>query len=353
MESRSPGSQGSVKESGNLKFSVVMPLYNKEKSVARAIASVMSQTCEDFELIVVDDGSTDDSLSVASRFSDSRVRVLSKENGGASSARNFGLNLCDGEFVAFLDADDEWDNEFLATIEQLVRKFPDALIYSTGYMNRESGKPDSRVIFRDTMDSATGEILQDYFRLIHKKGASINNSSTSVVRLSFFREGLSFPEKMRSYEDHAVWYRLALRGDVAYAAKALVCIYKDSENRSNASWNPARAVDDLAELGRTVDQYGKQHLLDQEKYQQFAALMRYRERYLLRMLLRTGSFECFRKVIRECSHDGVMALGSSRPGFLLLRSALYTFDIVKQIARAPRQLMRRLGARKRTHAQKA
>ncbi len=336
-----------------MKFSVVMPLYNKEKSVARAIASVLSQTFEDFELIVVDDGSTDNSLGIANGYIDSRIKVLTKENGGVSSARNFGLKYCGGELVAFLDADDQWDCQFLSTIAQLVRSFPTALIYSTAYFNRESGKPDSFVTFEGLKNSTNGEILKEYFQLIQKKGASINNSSTSVVRLEYFREGLSFPVGMRSYEDHAVWYRLALRGDVAYVAKSLVCIHKDSENRSSTSWNAARAYADLAELGRVVEQYGKHHFLDGEKYKQYTALMHYREGYLLRILLRRESFENFRMAIRDASSKGIYAIGQSRIGFLLLRISLRVFDMIRQLASVPTQLVRRIKTQMRAYAQKA
>lgn len=336
-----------------MKFSVVMPLYNKELSVARAIASVLSQSFEDFELIIVDDGSTDNSAAVVGAFTDHRMKVFAKENGGVSSARNFALQNCLGEYVAFLDADDEWDCQFLASIELLIRNFPEAAIYSTAYFNRESGKPDSFVTFEGLKNNGNGEILKEYFQLIRKKGASINNSSTSVVKLTYFREGLSFPPGMRSFEDHAVWYRLALRGDVVYLAKALVYIYKDSENRSSASWSAERALGDLAELRRLVEQYARHHIFDAQKHKQFKTLMNYREGYLLRMILRNGSFGSYAKAVIDAGSKGVYALGRSRPGFLLLRISVRLLDVTRHLVNTPSRLVLRLKVQMRAYAQKA
>lgn len=97
------------------KISIVMPLYNKEKYVGKAICSIMEQTFSDFELIIVDDGSTDESLVICSRFStiDERIRIISTKNGGVSRARNIGLRAAIGEYVLFVDSDDYIGKYFL------------------------------------------------------------------------------------------------------------------------------------------------------------------------------------------------------------------------------------------------
>ncbi len=88
--------------------SVILPVYNGEQFVARAIESVLNQTYKELELIVVDDGSSDNSLDVVQSYADSRLKVLTKENGGPASARNFGIQHCSGEYVALIDQDDLW-----------------------------------------------------------------------------------------------------------------------------------------------------------------------------------------------------------------------------------------------------
>ncbi len=105
-------------------FSVIMPVYNKEKYVARAVKSVLSQSFEDFELIIIDDGSGDGSISEIRKIKDKRIRIYGlKRNRGASYARNAGIKKAKGDYIAFLDADDEYLNGFLEEINRLIKKY--------------------------------------------------------------------------------------------------------------------------------------------------------------------------------------------------------------------------------------
>ena len=102
-----------------MKFSVVIPLYNKEHYIEKTIQSVLDQTCTDYEVIVVDDGSKDNSLALARKFESDRVRVIPQEDQGVSVTRNTGILNANGEFICFLDADDEWRPDYLDTINGL------------------------------------------------------------------------------------------------------------------------------------------------------------------------------------------------------------------------------------------
>lgn len=124
-----------MSSSGAPYFSVVIPLYNKAPHVARAIRSVLSQTLTDFELIIIDDASTDKSAEEAQKFNDPRIRLLyrSEPGPGGYAARNVGIAEAKAEWVAFLDADDEWYPEHLEKMHRLSREFPDVNLMGCGW----------------------------------------------------------------------------------------------------------------------------------------------------------------------------------------------------------------------------
>lgn len=101
-------------------FSIIIPLYNKRTLIKKSIDSIQSQSCQNFEIIVVDDGSTDDSAIYVKQFVDSRIKYYYKENGGVSSARNYGIDKANGEWVIFLDADDEMLPDTLSSYERII-----------------------------------------------------------------------------------------------------------------------------------------------------------------------------------------------------------------------------------------
>lgn len=103
-------------------ITVIVPLFNKASTVQRALASVSSQSFQDWEAIVVDDGSTDGSGQLAASWPDPRVRVLTQSNAGPGAARNAGWRLADSPFIAFLDADDEWEPDFLLASRDILRQ---------------------------------------------------------------------------------------------------------------------------------------------------------------------------------------------------------------------------------------
>jgi len=112
-------------------ISVVIPLYNKERHIARAIQSVLGQTHRDLELIVINDGSTDGSEKTAERYTDPRIQLVHQANAGVSAARNRGIAEARAELVAFLDAYDEWLPEHLAAINRPAKKQPECGAYCT------------------------------------------------------------------------------------------------------------------------------------------------------------------------------------------------------------------------------
>lgn len=120
-------------------ISIVIPLYNKEKQIAHTLQSVFAQTFQDFEIVIVDDGSTDNSVMEVKKFDDPRVLLIQQSNAGVSAARNRGIEEANGELIAFLDADDEWMPEFLQTILQLKKIYFNCKVWATSYFNSWNG----------------------------------------------------------------------------------------------------------------------------------------------------------------------------------------------------------------------
>lgn len=127
-----------------MRVSVIIPLFNKAPFIERALKSVTSQTFADFELIVVDDGSTDMGVAIVESFADSRLRIIKQANAGPGAARNRGLKEARGEFVAFLDADDEWLPDFLAESFKSLEDKPEASAVTSGYFSFPGGASTER-----------------------------------------------------------------------------------------------------------------------------------------------------------------------------------------------------------------
>lgn len=207
-------------------FSVVISLYNKSKSVARTIESVLSQTHTDFELVIVNDGSTDDSLKVVSGIRDDRIRIISTENRGVSAARNTGVSAASSNLVAFLDADDYWEPSFLMTQAALIDAFPEAALYGCNYADVSNGQIKA---YNQGMGDSFCGYVEDYFGTSH---GDLYCSSSVIVRKRAIESVGGFDERIRYAEDMDLWYRLILRYPVVYSNQVLAYYNKDAENRA-------------------------------------------------------------------------------------------------------------------------
>ena len=125
-----------------MRFSVIIPLYNKVPYIRKALESVLAQTYTDYELIIVDDGSTDGSAEIAEAFLQElpASRLLKQKNAGVSATRNNGFSVSSAEYIAFLDADDWWEPTYLERMAQLIEDYPDAGLYACNYVYYKPGK---------------------------------------------------------------------------------------------------------------------------------------------------------------------------------------------------------------------
>ena len=121
-----------------VKFSVVIPLYNKEQDILTTITSVLNQSYKSFEIIIIDDGSTDSSAKIVRKINDDRVKLFEKINEGVSSARNLGVEKSTTEYITFLDGDDYWHPHHLENLNLLITKFPEHLWYGSAYEKKRN-----------------------------------------------------------------------------------------------------------------------------------------------------------------------------------------------------------------------
>ena len=211
----------------NPEVSVVIPLYNKGPYIARALNSVLAQTFQDFEVIVVDDGSTDDGAAVVRGFADPRIRLIQQENQGVSAARNKGIEAAKAELVAFLDADDEWLPRFLETILRLRRKFPEAGAYATAISTAYNGT--IKCTYYRSVPSPNWEgIITDYFRS-RILGDSVIRSSSVAIPKDILKEMNGFLVGAKWGEDLDLWGRIALKYPIGFSTLYCSLIHVTSE----------------------------------------------------------------------------------------------------------------------------
>ena len=227
--------------------SVIIPTYNRADLVRRAIQSVLSQTYRNFEIIVVDDGSTDNTEEIVRSFKDSRICYIRyKENRGGSAARNTGIKAARGEFIAFLDSDDEWLPSKLSKQMAIFQAAPEQLgvvycgVYFVDYQSDriiETIVPDYR-----------GNIL----KVILSRGSGPSLPSTVVRKECFGRVGL-FDERFLSYQDTDLWIRISQMYEFDFVED---CLMRVSRNHEQIS------TDDKARLkGRELFLKKHSHLL--------------------------------------------------------------------------------------------
>jgi len=241
-----------------LEFSVVIPLYNKDKHITRAINSVLNQSYRKFEIIVVDDGSTDSGVIEVKKINDSRIRLVQQINLGVSSARNKGISLAKYNFVGFLDADDAWKPDFLETIYFLIKKYPEAGAFATAYeiINNVSKKSIPKSILN--VPEGWEGIIDDYFRLA-LKSPLISASSVVIPKKIFNKVGL-FREELKRGEDLEMWCRIALDYDIAFSNKVCATYFQNADNRACnrkavLSESFSNYAEDILKIGRNAKNY--------------------------------------------------------------------------------------------------
>ena len=208
------------------KLSVIIPLSNKAPYVKKALESVCQQTFKDWELIVVDDGSTDNSATICEKFIEEALQtihntlyIIHQTNSGVSAARNNGVAKASGNYIAFLDADDWWEPTFLEKMLQLIEDYPEAGLYACNYVYYKPGKTHV------ALNIPTGYI--NYPKAYYEGGAMPVWTGAAIMPRAVFNEMGGFPLGIKLGEDFLLWAKIAMQYPVAFLNESLAWYNND------------------------------------------------------------------------------------------------------------------------------
>lgn len=227
------------------RISVVIPLYNKEAEIERAIRSVMGQSLAPREIIVVDDGSTDNSRSVVEHLiaenPEAGIRLITQPNSGVSAARNRGIREATGDYVALLDGDDMWLSGYIAEVCRLMEYYPDADAYATAFdiVNNDK-RIAAPVPAKEGYINPAEEALQGRYPII---------PSTATLRRSALEAAGGFPEGMKIGEDQWLWASMMQHGATfCFSPMSLVRYWRTASNRSASIYRSEQSTHTIEEL---------------------------------------------------------------------------------------------------------
>lgn len=208
------------------RFSIIMPLYNKEAYVRKALESIAIQTFRGYEVIVVDDGSTDNSADIVRelvnckwKLVNDQFRHISQPNAGVAAARNNGVAASKGEYLCFLDADDWWEPTYLEEMDRLIMEYPEAGLYATNYVYYKPGK--THVALK--LERGYINYPETY---LHSVAMPVWTGAACMPRRVFDEMG-GFPVGIKLGEDFLLWAKTALHYPVAFSEKPLAYYNND------------------------------------------------------------------------------------------------------------------------------
>ena len=205
-------------------FSIVVAVHNKENYITKTIESVLNQSFANFELILVNDGSSDKSGEICDQYKlkDARIRVFHQKNGGVSSARNSGISLAKNEHIAFLDADDYWDVSFLEEMNILIDTYPVNSIYGAKFARVKNGIAlDEENYFSEKENYYNFNLINNFFQ---KSRFPLHTSSVVIKRAVIDLVG-GFDERIYVFEDYDLFLRIAIISNVGYLNKGPLSFY--------------------------------------------------------------------------------------------------------------------------------
>lgn len=242
-------------------LSVIIPLYNKEKDIGRTLESLLAQTFSDFEVIIVNDGSTDESEREVKKFRDPRIRLFSKKNEGVALTRNYGVEKALSRHIVFLDADDYWYSFHLENLYSLISKFPHQSWYATAYEKKHHKKLTTPMISPIMEKDNWSGIVEDYFK--NSLIDALAWTSAVCMKKKFFQQLGGFDPTITNGagEDIDLWLRAALVSPLVFSTRISARHNLDGTNRishtptKNRRFMNLNKYEEIAEGNHYLKQY--------------------------------------------------------------------------------------------------
>ncbi|UUV20945.1 glycosyltransferase family 2 protein [Paenimyroides aestuarii] len=209
------------------RFSIIIPLYNKEKYIQHTLKSVLNQTFQDFEIIIVNDGSTDQSVALVNEINDVRIQLIHQENQGVSVARNIGIENAHANYICFLDADDFWYPHFLQTFNDLIEKYSDYEVFSAAFEVETKWKTFASLY---SIDASKTDLVVNFFDASKKE--CVIWTSCAVFKKSVFEHVGNFDTTIKIAQDTDLWIRIGMHYPIVFTWNILAIYKHDAESLS-------------------------------------------------------------------------------------------------------------------------
>jgi len=274
-------------------ISIVIPIYNKAHTIVDTLQTVLNQSFTDFEVLLIDDGSTDDSLKVIKELLlDKRFRIISQTNQGVSASRNRGVEESKYELIAFLDADDQWFPDYLKKMVETIHNFPDCVMYNcAGIVRNADGSKSNRIAIKYIDTISTINFFENPHVFLH--------TSATIVKKAVFNTLGGFPLSMKRNQDFALFYSIALYGKVGYCGYPLSIYIGGVEGQATST--PFIKV--MEHIAKRYNHVHQNYLLAGKKNRAYLIFLKYELRHLFKIILIDEGSKIVEKMMNLLDYD--------------------------------------------------
>ena len=315
-------------------ISIVIPLYNKEQTIVNTLNSVFKQTYSNFEIVIINDGSTDNSVKIINQnFDDARIRIINQKNAGVSAARNKGIEESRGEWISFLDGDDEWLPNYLEEVQKAIEKYPNNSIIITGRYSQNYLTPKKTYNIPVKYFNKISQI--QFFQNPHVYFHISSTTLRSSILKSNYNTWGKFIEGQKSNEDFTFIFRIALHERVTYIGIPLSIYNGNVQNQATSVLKRTQILNDNILFNNIVT---KEYYKAKSTNKAFKIFMKSAFRHNLLYYIKNKDYESIHYILNKLNDEAKRILIHKIEFFLFTqkkinRLAIYYIFLTKIIWR--------------------